>query len=126
VDKITILAIKRRHLTDPAKLKNVEHELAALVEVRDQALSSSPDLERLTEDLQAVNQLLWNIEDAIRLCERDQDFGTRFIELARSVYHHNDRRAALKRHINELVGSDLVEEKSYQEYARGQDDQRPR
>ena len=63
--------------------------------------------------MKAVNEALWQIEDEIRLCERDDDFGPRFIALARSVYRTNDRRAALKRQINERLGSQLIEEKSY-------------
>jgi hypothetical protein len=66
--------------------------------------------------LKAVNKVLWDVEDEIRDCERRKDFGARFIELARAVYHENDRRALVKRQINELLGSGLVEEKSYQSY----------
>ena len=70
----------------------------------------------LVADLRRVNEELWEIEDAIRECERRQDFGPRFVELARSVYRSNDRRAALKRRVNELLGSAIVEEKSYTDY----------
>jgi len=68
--------------------------------------------------LQAVNEILWVIEDDIRVCERNGDFGPRFIELARSVYRNNDRRSALKRQINELLGSRIVEEKEYAAYPK--------
>ncbi|MBT4865441.1 MAG: hypothetical protein HON53_10015, partial [Planctomycetaceae bacterium] len=74
-------------------------------------------LDRLTAELKAVNEALWEIEDDIRDCERAQDFGPRFIELARSVYVTNDQRAALKREINDLLGSRIVEEKSYASYS---------
>ncbi|MBC7136276.1 MAG: hypothetical protein H5U25_11655, partial [Oceanibaculum nanhaiense] len=74
------------------------------------------DLATLTADIKKVNEALWEIEDDIRDCERDKDFGPRFVDLARSVYKTNDRRAALKRDINTLLGSELVEEKSYQSY----------
>lgn len=116
VDKITILEIKRERIADPAKRANVEHELRELAAVRDQAIGSSADLGALTAELKGVNEALWEIEDAIRDCERNGDFGPRFIELARSVYRSNDRRSQLKRSINELLGSALVEEKSYRPY----------
>jgi hypothetical protein len=70
----------------------------------------------LTAALKQVNEALWEIEDEIRVCEGHRDFGPRFIELARAVYHQNDRRASLKRQINELLGSRLIEEKSYVSY----------
>jgi tetratricopeptide (TPR) repeat protein len=116
IDKITILQIKSERMTDQAKLANVRIELATLTEARDQAVPMSPELDRLTADLKAANEALWEIEDNIRACERATDFGPRFIELARSVYRQNDRRAALKRAINELLGSKIIEEKSYAPY----------
>ena len=76
----------------------------------------SEELDRLTAELKAVNEALWRIEDDIRECERATDFGDRFVELARSVYITNDRRAALKREINDLLGSRIVEEKLYVSY----------
>lgn len=115
VDKITILEIKSGRIDDPAKLKNVTHELAALTRVA-AVLPESDDLGRLRGALKKVNEALWEIEDEIRLCERNRDFGPRFVELARSVYRSNDQRAQLKRRINELLGSAIVEEKSYQDY----------
>jgi hypothetical protein len=76
----------------------------------------SADLDRLIADLKSVNEALWEIEDEIRDLERGKDFGARFVELARAVYITNDRRAAIKKEVNELVGSDIVEEKSYNSY----------
>ena len=116
IDKITILEIKAERIGDAIKLRNVRAELEVLTQARRRWLQPSPELDALTVDLKAVNAALWDIEDEIRLCERAQDFGPRFIELARSVYKQNDRRAALKRRINELLGSDLVEEKAYTPY----------
>jgi len=113
IDKIVILQIKNERLTDAAKLANIGKELATLQAARDRALAPSAELAALTAELRVVNEALWQVEDGVRLCERDQDFGPRFVELARSVYRHNDRRAAVKRRINELVGSELVEEKGY-------------
>jgi hypothetical protein len=116
VDKITILEIKTERIQDAGKLKNVRLELETLAAARDQSLAPSPELAALTAELKRMNAALWDIEDQIRDCERRQDFGPEFIRLARSVYHSNDRRAAVKREINELLGSALIEEKSYAAY----------
>ena len=116
IDKITILLIKSERIDDPGKIKNVRVELQVLEEARDSAVAASPELDRLTAELKSVNEALWEIEDDIRDCERNKDFGPKFVELARSVYRSNDRRAAAKREINELLGSKLIEEKSYAEY----------
>ena len=116
IDKITILEIKSERISDAEKLRNVRIELEYLEKSRDAAISRSSELDRLTSDLKAVNEELWVIEDDIRDCERAGDFGARFVELARSVYMTNDRRAALKREINTHLGSRMVEEKSYQPY----------
>ena len=116
IDKITILEIKSERIQDVAKLTNIRTELATLVACRDLAIQPTPELAQLTTELKQVNESLWQIEDEIRACERQRDFGPTFIELARSVYKTNDRRSALKRQINELLGSRLMEEKSYTDY----------
>lgn len=116
IDKITILKIKARQMTDPAKLHNVNHELEVLNRACVDNLAPSAELTRLEDELTQVNQALWVIEDDIRSCEATRDFGPKFIELARSVYIQNDRRAAIKKSINELCGSSIVEEKSYTEF----------
>lgn len=116
IDKITILEIKTERIADAAKLANVRAELETLNASRDAALATSPELDRLTAELKSVNRRLWVIEDDIRDCERAGDFGPRFIQLARSVYRTNDVRADLKRRINLLLGSRLVEEKSYRPF----------
>ena len=110
IDKITILEIKAARIADAAKLANIRRELQALIAVRD-AQGTAPAA--LVAELSQVNEQLWDIEDRIRECEQRGDFGAAFIELARSVYKTNDRRAALKRKINDAMGSELVEEKSY-------------
>ena len=115
LDKISILEIKLERIADRAKQENVRCELAELAAVR-QSLPQTADLAGLTVELKSVNERLWEIEDDIRDCERRQDFGPVFIELARSVYRQNDRRVALKRQINELLGSRLIEEKAYAAY----------
>jgi hypothetical protein len=112
-DKIAILEIKAELLAGPAQRANVVRELAALETVRDREVLRLTELEVLRSELKAVNRRLWDIEDALRAHERDDRFDAVFIELARSVYRENDRRAALKRRINELTGSEIVEEKSY-------------
>ena len=116
IDKITILRIKSERIADEAKLKNVRTELAVLNETLKKDVPASDELSRLDAALQAVNEELWVIEDDIRDCERAGDFGDEFIRLARAVYVTNDKRAALKKEINLLLGSTLVEEKSYAAY----------
>ena len=113
LDKISILEIKAAAIEDAAKQANVRRELAALEAVRGREVAATPELRALYAELKSANQALWHIEDEIREHERGGQFDERFIELARSVYRTNDRRAVVKRRINELTGSDLVEEKSY-------------
>ncbi|MBU0725009.1 MAG: hypothetical protein KJ904_17300 [Alphaproteobacteria bacterium] len=120
MDKISILEIKSERIDDAAKLVNVRAELTALAGVRGANLPADRPtldaLDRLMADIKAVNEALWEIEDDIRDCERARDFGDRFVALARAVYKTNDKRAELKREINTLLGSALVEEKSYKPY----------
>ncbi len=116
IDKITILEIKLARIKDAAKLGNVRAELETLLRARDAAIAPSPEIAADTAALKRVNETLWEVEDHIRDCERAKNFGPRFVELARSVYHTNDERARIKRRINERLGSRLVEEKSYASY----------
>lgn len=116
LDKISILEIKSERIADPAKLRNIRHEFELYRDIRARAIPGGAAIEALVRDLKAVNEALWEIEDAIRECEGKRDFGPRFVELARSVYRTNDRRAAIKREINLLCGSAIVEEKSYAAY----------
>jgi Family of unknown function (DUF6165) len=116
IDKISILEIKSERITDPDKLRNVRLELTVLIEARNEVITTTTNLAALAAELKTTNEALWDVEDALRVHERNQDFGAEFIKLARTVYHQNDRRAALKRRINELLGSALVEEKSYEAY----------
>lgn len=113
LDKLTILDIKATRIIDAAKLKNVEIERAVLNTARDRSVPPLPDLEPLVAELRQVNEALWDVEDELRLCEQRGDFGPRFVELARSVYQRNDRRAALKRLINERLSSRIIEEKAF-------------
>ena len=113
IDKITILRIKAARIREEEKLANIRRELALLERLAREDGPAGPSIDLLTDRLAAVNARLWTIEDAIRACEREGDFGPRFVALARSVYCENDVRAALKRAINTLANSALVEEKSY-------------
>lgn len=118
LDKITILEIKSERIDDPEKLQNIRRELDELNRVWN---STVPEPERVSEQrraLKAINEELWEIEDGIREQEAAGNFGERFVELARSVYITNDRRAAIKKEVNLALGSSLVEEKSYRDYTR--------
>ena len=117
LDKISILEIKCEQLNVPAQLANVAHEHATICAVRDEALTEDTDISESFRALRLVNETLWQIEDDIRDCERAKDFGPRFVELAQSVYINNDERASIKRQINDPLGSELVEEKSYSDYS---------
>ncbi len=116
IDKITILEIKFEKILDVSKRMNVGRELEALSISLEQNIIISTELAALKLNLKKVNEVLWDIEDDIRSCERKSDFGPIFVKLARSVYFQNDRRAALKKEINILLGSDIIEEKSYAKY----------
>jgi hypothetical protein len=121
LDKITILRIKAERISAAAKLHNINTELQALLDRWHAAPVQHAEVQSQMDALHAVNLRLWDIEDRIRLKEGAADFGAEFIELARAVYFENDVRAKLKRDINMILGSVLVEEKSYASYARGED-----
>jgi hypothetical protein len=119
LDKLSILEIKLEHILDPVKRNNVLQEYVILVAAAEEIYDATPETDELRVlylDLLNINKTLWNIEDQIRECERAESFGSDFIELARSVYYTNDDRAEVKKQINALTGSKLVEEKSYQDY----------
>jgi hypothetical protein len=116
IDKIVILEIKAAKIQDAQKLIHIRDELALLTGARATFSLSDKAIGHLKAELKQVNEALWEIEDQIRDCERAQNFGPEFVALARSVYKTNDRRAAIKRQINDLAGSTIVEEKSYSQY----------
>ncbi len=116
IDKLTILEIKRERIGDEAKRRNVAHEWDVLTRDLDVAVEKTLQLDVLRAKLKEINLRLWVIEDDIRDCERAKDFGAKFVELARAVYITNDERALVKRQINELLGSSIMEEKSYAAY----------
>jgi len=115
IDKLTILRVKAGRIGED-KRANVRHELGLLEVLAAREIPGHPDIERLTAELTAINAALWDIEDGKRDCERRGDFGPAFVDLARSVYRENDRRAAVKREINLIAGSEIIEEKSYKPY----------
>ena len=112
-DKISILEIKREKIADSRKLEHINSELLLLREVLIQQEEVSHSL---FHELKEVNKTLWDIEDDIRGCEREKDFGEKFITLARNVYRYNDKRFAIKDEINKRYNSTIVEEKSYERY----------
>ena len=110
--KATVTSLKK-------KLMNIQHEYDTLTPVVKRiyaAVKQAATLKKLHRDLLEVNKKLWKIEDDIRECERANDFGKTFVDLARAVYYTNDDRSAVKKEINTYTGSDLVEEKSYEDY----------
>lgn len=115
-DKLTILEIKKEQISDESKLANVNKELDALNTLLDSLPFSRVDVESEVGELKTINEKLWVIEDDIRDKESAKSFDQEFIELARSVYFTNDRRSDVKREINIKLGSDFIEEKSYEEY----------
>ena len=116
LDKITILEIKSERISDAGKLENIHNELSQLQPLVAGAPFDSDELKALIAELKSINEELWVIEDDIREQERESNFGKVFIALARAVYVTNDRRADVKKRINLATGSDLVEEKSYEDY----------
>jgi hypothetical protein len=112
-DKITILTIKAERIGDPERLRNVHNELGLLRSLAATCEPMAPEAMRLVSELQSINESLWAVEDELRDCERRQAFGAEFIRLARAVYATNDRRAAVKKQINILCGSQVIEEKNY-------------
>ncbi|MBL1432470.1 MAG: hypothetical protein COB94_003370 [Gammaproteobacteria bacterium] len=118
IDKITILEIKSQRITDENKLKNIRHELKLLNTVWEQHHDGNADISQQWQALREINTKLWVIEDDIRDLERNANFNEKFIALARAVYFTNDERATIKREINVALGSTVVEEKSYADYLR--------
>ena len=119
IDRYTILQIKLSQIKDKEKLKNIQHEYDTLspdIHSIYAACNNKSHLKQLHNDLLNTNKKLWDIEDNIRECERKKDFGSTFVDLARAVYHTNDNRSEVKKEINLFTDSDLMEEKSYEDY----------
>lgn len=117
LDKITILEIKAERISDAGKVANVKRELELLSASWLEAVDQDDTISRIHAQLKAINETLWEIEDDIRDKERAREFDQVFIELARSVYVTNDQRANAKKELNTYLGSEIVEEKSYQDYS---------
>ena len=116
LDKISILEIKLDKIKDKGSLIEINKEYASLRKTKNSNISITKDLENLTKQLKETNMKLWSIEDEKRMCEKNKDFGKKFIELARSVYLNNDKRAKIKSEINKLLGSNIKEIKKYINY----------
>lgn len=116
IDKITILQIKNKFIKNNDQLKNINNELSILEPLLKKNKLNTPEINQLLSELYKVNMELWEIEDKIREKERKSDFKDEFITLARSVYITNDKRAKIKKNINLISGSQLIEEKSYAKY----------
>ena len=113
IDKITILEIKKEKINDSEKLKNVEKELFSLNITFQKSIFDRSKIKLLIEKLKTINLKLWDIENGKRLAEKNNDFGEKFIELARSVYKENDERSKIKLEINNILGSNIKEVKSH-------------
>ena len=113
IDKITILEIKREKISNKDKLSEIEKELASLNETKKKSIPDQSLILKQQGLLKEINLKLWDIEDGKRLAEKKNKFGETFIELARNVYKFNDERALIKLNINNILGSNIKEVKSY-------------
>ena len=113
IDKITILEIKKMRVNDREKLKDIEKELSSLNVTLKKSISDTSRIQELVDMLKSINLKLWDIENKKRLAEKNNDFGEKFIELSRSVYKNNDKRAKIKLDINNILGSNIKEVKSH-------------
>ena len=116
VDKITILEIKKKIIKDKKKLINIKNELEFLNDILKKKVKLDILIKKEISSLKKINMKLWNIEDGKRNCEKNKNFGKKFLLLARNVYIYNDKRAKIKLNINMLTGSKIIEEKSYNKY----------
>ena len=116
IDKIAVLKIKKKKIFNKSKLKNINNELSLLNEIYKRNLKKNKRILLYEKELIKINNKLWKIEDEIRLLESKKEFNQKFIKLARSVYITNDKRSEIKKKINKLTGSLIIEEKSYQSY----------
>ena len=115
-DRLTILEIKHSRIKDAAKLENIDRELNGLNRLLEELPFSRKDVSDEVDELKAINEKLWVIEDELRDKESRKSFNDAFIQLARAVYQNNDRRFEVKKAINQKLGSDFIEEKSYKPY----------
>ena len=116
IDKMTILEIKKEKISDEKSLSIINKEYSSLQGTVQKDVKINDEIKKLWNELKKINLKLWEIEDKIRLCEKNKKFDEKFVELARSVYKCNDVRSKLKLEINQLTGSNLQEVKQYTEY----------
>ena len=116
IDKIAILKIKKKKIFNKSKLKNINNELSLLNEIYKNNFKNNKKLLLYEKKLIKINKKLWDIEDKIRFLESKKNFNQQFIDLARAIYINNDKRSEIKKKINKLTGSRLIEEKSYKSY----------
>ena len=116
LDKISILEIKREKIKDKADHKEINKEYKSLKEVQNLSIEMTEKLKTLFVEIKEVNLTLWNIEDKLRICEKNKDFGQSFIDLARGVYLNNDKRSKIKLEINNMLDSNIREIKQYVNY----------
>ena len=116
LDKISILEIKKEKISDPESLKIINSEYLVLNEQAKKNVPKSPKITSLFDELKEINLKLWHIEDDKRMCEKNSDFGEKFIKLSRDVHFLNDKRAKIKLEINNLTGSKIKEIKEYTNY----------
>ena len=116
LDKISILEIKREKIKNKANQEEINKEYKILKEVESTSIKLTDKLKNLFKEIKEVNQNLWDIEDKIRFCEKNKDFGKNFIELARGVYLNNDKRSKIKSEINKVLMSNIKEVKEYVQY----------
>ena len=115
-DKISILEIKLEKIKDKNDLENIKKEYNILKEVQSNNLKLTDQINKLFISIKKINLILWNVEDKLRICEKNKDFSQTFINLARDVYLNNDKRAKIKSDINKILGSNIREVKQYVDY----------
>jgi len=116
LDKISILEIKVQKITNKDDLKEVNKEYEILKKIQESSIKVEGEIEKLFNAIKSVNLSLWNVEDELRILEKNQDFGKNFIKLAREVYFNNDKRSKIKSQINKMSGSNIREVKQYVDY----------
>jgi len=116
LDKLSILEIKLNKIKNPALLQEIKKDYNIINEAKNKNINSSDEINVLYTDLKKINEQLWEIEDKIRLCEKNSDFKDKFIQLARDVYLKNDKRSKIKLEINKILGSNIQEVKQYTQY----------
>ena len=116
LDKISILEIKREKIKNNANLKEINKEYKMLKHTQNSSMEITGEIKKLFKEIKEVNINLWNIEDKLRICEKNKDFGKNFIELARGVYLNNDKRSKIKSEINKVLMSNIREVKEYVQY----------